>query len=133
MEYTLSNGDVVEIRDRSTLTERLSRPVSIAQTRSVPVSQKLLSKGFNEADATTWGPMYDLSPDEWERLWAYKTAVIAAMVVKWPWPLDISEEGAGNVHPDVFEELASVCNLAFRGESFEIDPDPKVDTSASTD
>ena len=133
MEHTLSNGAVVELRDRSTLTERLARPVSVAQTRSVPVSQKLLSAGFNEEDATTWGPMYDLSPDEWDRLWAYKTAVIAAMVVKWPWELPITEEGAGNVHPDVFEELASVCNLAFRGESFEIDPDPKVDTSASTD
>ena len=133
MDYTLANGDVIVLRDRSTLTQRMARPVEVAQTRIIPVTQKLLKSGFDESKPETWGAQYDLTPDEFQRLEDVKVSVIAAMVVQWPYTIPISGEGAEDLPADVFEEISSAAFTAFRGESFDKDTDPKADTNASTD
>jgi len=141
MDYTLSTGDVIELRERSTLTERLNRPVEICDARSYKARTRLDKElGFKSDDEATWAPaLNDLTADEFERLWAYKSAVIAAMVVKWPFDLPLTNEGAEGLEPGLFEEVSSAALLAYRGpkvedESDASDPNPNGDvTSDSTD
>ena len=140
MDYTLSTGDVIELRERSTLTERLNRPVEICDARSTRSRQKLLAAGFEPEKPETWQPaLCDLDEDDFERLWAYKSAVITAMVLKWPFDKPLTREGAEELSPELFEEISSAALLAYRGEPVEdesdaSDPNPNGDvTSDSTD
>jgi hypothetical protein len=133
MDYTLSNGDVVQLRDRSTLTQRMNLPVLAADTRATPVRKKLIDAGYRAEDPSTFGIEYELPLEDFQRLNDVKTALIAAMVVAWPWDLPITIEGADSVHPDVFEELASACMAAYQGTPIEIDPDPNLPGADSTD
>ena len=133
MDYTLKTGDVVVIRDRSTLTQRMALPVIAADRRAVPVRQKLIEAKYDENDPSTWGVEYELPLEDYERLDDVKSAVIAAMVVKWPYELPITVEGARELHPEAFQELADLCFVCYRGDPIEIDPDPNLPGADSTD
>jgi hypothetical protein len=132
---TLKSGDEVVLRNHDELTERLNRPVEVANSRGAPVGvdlrKKLEAAGFDPDKQETWLNdqkaqllLADLDLDEYNRLNGYKQAVIAAMVVSWPFDIPITEDGALDLKPDVFEELANLCNAAWRGEDMDIDPDP---------
>jgi hypothetical protein len=133
MDVTLKTGEVVTIRDHDTLTERLNRPVEIAHNRGAPVRQRLEAAGFKSEDESTWGALSDLSSDDYDRLYAYKSVVIAAMVLKWPWPNPITPDGALDLPPGPFDELSTLCNEAWVGEELARDPDPLAGGVDSTD
>lgn len=141
---TLKSGDEVTLRDHEELTERLNRPVEVANSRGAPVGvelrKKLTDAGFDPDKRETWLNdqkaqliIADLSLDEYNRLNGYKQAVIAAMVVSWPFVQPITEDGALDLAPEVFEELADLCNAAWRGEDMDIDPNPTPGGGDSTD
>jgi hypothetical protein len=133
MNVTLSSGEEVQLRERGELTERLNRPVERAYARAVRPSQLLADMGYDAKKPETWDKVSDLSDEDFDRLESFKSAVIAAMVVGWPFKQEITEEGAMNLHPDVFNELADICNAAYRGDELDVDPDPLVSGGDSSD
>ena len=140
---TLKTGDEVVLRSHPELTERLNRPVEVANSRGASVGielrKRLTEAGFDPDQPETLNDqkaqliIADLSLDEYNRLNGYKQAVIAAMVVSWPFVQPITEDGALDLAPEVFEELADFCNLAWRGEEVEVDPNPTPGGGDSTD
>jgi hypothetical protein len=141
---TLKTGDVITLRDHDELTERLNRPVEVANSRGAPVGvelrKKLKAAGFDPDKPGEWLTnqeaqliISDLTLDEFNRLNGYKQAVIAAMVSEWPFNLPITEDGALDLPPAQFEELANLANAAWRGEEIDVDPNPTPGGGDSTD